>query len=159
MQSASTELINLQAISSLPKGTEHFISDLHGEYETFKHIMNNASGAIREKVDLIYGNILPSEERTKLSTLIYYPREKLQEIAQEKLNTNEWYKITLNRLVEVCKLVASKYTRSKVRKALPEDFAYIIDELLHNSYHDPNKAFYYSNIILTIIKPIELMLL
>lgn len=152
VQSASTELINLQAISSLPKGTEHFISDLHGEYETFKHIMNNASGAIREKVDLIYGNILPSEERAKLSTLIYYPREKLQEIAQEKLNTNEWYKITLNRLVEVCKLVASKYTRSKVRKALPEDFAYIIDELLHNSYHDPNKAFYYSNIILTIIK-------
>ena len=153
IQSASTELINLQAISNLPKGTEHFISDLHGEYETFRHIINSASGAIKEKVDLLFSNMLDSEDRSKLSTLIYYPEEKLKEILSDSnLNHKEWYKITLNRLITVCRLVASKYTRSKVRKALPKNFAYIIEELLHNSYSDPNKAFYYTNIVDTIIK-------
>lgn len=152
IQNASTELINLNAICNLPKGTEHFISDLHGEFETFRHIMNNASGTIREKVDLIYDSILSSSERDKLSTLIYYPQEKLSEITAEGGNTAEWYSITLNRLIEVCRLVSSKYTRSKVRKALPEDFAYIIEELLHNNLNDNNKVFYYKNIIDTIIK-------
>ena len=126
IQSASTELINLKAISNLPKGTEHFISDLHGEYETFYHIINNASGAIREKIDFLYENTLSKEERAKLSTLIYYPNEKLNEISIMGLNTYEWYKITINHLITICKLVSSKYTRSKVRKALPKDFAYII---------------------------------
>lgn len=153
VQSASTELINLQAITNLPKGTEHFISDLHGEYETFRHIINSASGAIKEKVDLLFSNILDSSERAKLSTLIYYPEEKLKEILLDPdLDTKEWYRITLNRLIMVCRLIASKYTRSKVRKALPKDFAYIIEELIHNSYADPNKAFYYTNIVDTIIK-------
>lgn len=152
IQAASTELINLKAITELPKGTEHFVSDLHGEYETFNHIMNNASGAIREKVHLLFSSILTDQELLKFSTLIYYPEEKLEEIISTKQNTNEWYKVTLNRLIEVCRLVASKYTRSKVRKALPKDFAYIIEELLHNSYDDPNKSFYYMNIIDTIIE-------
>lgn len=152
IQDASTELINLQAISNLPKGTEHFISDLHGEYETFKHIMNNASGAIKGKVDLLYENIIDANERASLSTLIYYPKEKLKEVKSKNLNTEEWYKITLNRLIAVCKLAASKYTRSKVRKALPEGFTYILEELLHNSYSDPNKSYYYTNIVDTIIK-------
>lgn len=152
IQDASTELINLQAISNLPKGTEHFISDLHGEYETFKHIINNASGAIKEKVDLLYSNTISSKERAKIATLIYYTNEKLKEIKADGSDTEEWYKITLNRLVSICKLVASKYTRSKVRKALPEGFAYILDELLHNNYSDPNKSYYYINIINTIIK-------
>ncbi len=152
IQSASTELINLKAISNLPKGTEHFISDLHGEYETFYHIINNASGAIREKIDFLYENTLSKEERAKLSTLIYYPNEKLNEISIMGLNTYEWYKITINHLITICKLVSSKYTRSKVRKALPKDFAYIIEELLHNDYNDPNKSYYYTNIIDTIIE-------
>lgn len=152
IKEASTELINLQAISNLPKGTEHFISDLHGEYETFQHIMNNASGAIKDKVDLIYGNIIGEKERASLATLIYYPEEKLKAMREENLNTDEWYKITLNRLIAVCKLASSKYTRSKVRKALPDDFAYILEELLHNSYSDPNKSYYYTNIVSTIIK-------
>lgn len=152
IQDASTELINLQAISNLPKGTEHFISDLHGEYETFKHIINNASGAIKDKVDLLYGNVISKSERAQLATLIYYPEEKLKEVKTEGSNTEEWYRITLNRLIAVCKLAATKYTRSKVRKALPEDFAYILEELLHNSYSDPNKSYYYTNIINTIIK-------
>ena len=152
IQAASTEIINLRAICNLPKGTEHFISDLHGEYETFRHIINSASGVIRQKVDLLYKNILCSNERSLLSTLIYYPEEKLEQIDIDGFNTEEWYRTTLNRLIEVCRLVASKYTRSKVRKALPKDFAYIIEELLHNNYNDKNKTYYYTNIIDTIIK-------
>ncbi len=152
IQSASTELINLQAITNLPKGTEHFISDLHGEYETFYHIINNASGAIREKVDLLFSSELDKEGRARLSTLIYYPKEKLNELSILGVNTKEWYSTTIKRLVVVCNLVASKYTRSKVRKALPADFAYIIEELLQNNYDDPNKTYYYTNIIDTIIE-------
>lgn len=152
IQSASTELINLQAILNLPKGTEHFISDLHGEYETFKHILNNASGAIRQKIDYLYSDILCDADRAELSTLIYYPKKKLNIISEKGVNTEDWYRITLNRLIGVCKFVSSKYTRSKVRKALPNDFAYIIDELLHNEYNDENKANYYKDIINTIIE-------
>ena len=130
----STEIINLSAILCLPKGTEHFISDIHGEYEPFLHILKNASGVVRHKIDQLYENTVSLAERNQLATLIYYPEEKLELIheryaAPEELN--EWYKITLLRLVEVCRLAGSKYTRSKVRKALPEGFEYIIDELLH----------------------------
>ncbi|MBC8569878.1 fructose-1,6-bisphosphatase [Zongyangia hominis] len=151
IQSASTEIINLQAILGLPKGTEHFMSDLHGEYEAFIHIRNSASGAIREKVDALYQNTVPAAERAELSTLIYYPKAKLQEISERNEDLSEWYKITLNRLMEICRLLGSKYTRSKVRKALPEDFAYIIDELINLSYDALNKQDYYANILSTII--------
>lgn len=152
VQAASTEIINLKAICNLPKGTEHFISDLHGEYETFRHIINSASGVIHQKVDMLYKNLLCNDERAALATLIYYPEEKLDQIIEQRINTEEWYRTTLNRLIEVCRLVASKYTRSKVRKATPPDFSYIIEELLHNNYNDKNKTYYYTNIIDTIIK-------
>lgn len=151
VQAASTEIINLQAILNLPKGTEHFLSDLHGEYEAFNHILSNASGVIREKVDILYDKTLPTKDRAVLATLIYYTEEKLKEIKEEIPDMKEWYQITLNRLIEVCRLVASKYTRSKVRKALPQDFDYIIDELLHTNYDELNKETYYENIIATII--------
>lgn len=151
VQAASTEIINLQAILNLPKGTEHFLSDLHGEYEAFNHILSNASGVIREKVDILYDKTLPAKDRAVLATLIYYTEEKLKEIKEEIPDMKEWYQITLNRLIEVCRLVASKYTRSKVRKALPKDFDYIIDELLHTNYDELNKETYYENIIATII--------
>ncbi len=151
VQAASSEIINLQAILNLPKGTEHFMSDLHGEYEAFLHIMNNASGAVREKVDILFQNMVTSEERAQLATLIYYPEEKLEEIASQVEDINEWHKITLNRLIEICRLASSKYTRSKVRKALPKEYAYIIDELLNTNYEVHNKKEYYENIISTII--------
>ncbi|MEM1484645.1 fructose-1,6-bisphosphatase [Oscillospiraceae bacterium PP1C4] len=151
VQAASSEIINLQAILNLPKGTEHFMSDLHGEYEAFLHMLNNASGAVREKVDILYQNSVPKEDRAQLATLIYYPAEKLEEIKENALDLDEWYKITLNRLIEICRLVSSKYTRSKVRKALPKDYGYIIDELLNTNYEVHNKKDYYENIISTII--------
>ena len=152
VQAAATELINLQAITNLPKGTEHFISDLHGEFETFYHISNNASGAIREKIDRLFESELDDKERAKLSTLIYYPVEKLNELSIMELNTKEWYADTINRLIKVCCLVGSKYTKSKVRKALPADFSYIIEELLYSSCESYNKSHYYSNIVGTIIE-------
>ena len=151
IQAASTEIINLQAILNLPKGTEHFMSDLHGEYEAFRHILNNASGSIREKIDALYANTLPAYERAVLATLIYYPEQKLEEIKRTVPDMTEWYRITLNRMLEVCRLVGSKYTRSKVRKALPQEYGYIIDELLHTNYDALNKEKYYANIISTII--------
>ena len=151
VQAASTEIINLQAILNLPKGTEHFMSDLHGEYEAFTHILNNASGAVREKVDILYENSMTQQERRQLATLIYYPEEKLKEVAEHTADLNEWYKLTLHRLIELCRLVSSKYTRSKVRKALPKDYAYIIDELLNTNYEVHNKRAYYEQIISTII--------
>lgn len=152
VQAASTEIINLQAILNLPKGTEHFMSDLHGEYEAFEHILNNASGVIREKVDALFSNTMTTQERAVLSTLIYYPQAKLDEIKRTVSDLDEWYRITLNRLIELCRLVASKYTRSKVRKALPEEFEYIIDEMLHNRYDEYNRGGYYQNILTTIIE-------
>ncbi|MBE7039730.1 MAG: fructose-1,6-bisphosphatase [Ruminococcaceae bacterium] len=147
IQSASTEIINLRAILNLPKGTEHFVSDIHGEYEEFLHILKNASGVIKTKIDETFGKTLPAKERNGLATLIYYPEEKLKSISPD----HEWYSITLYRLIEVCKQVAAKYTRSKVRKALPKDFEYIIDELLHCDGIATNKEFYYTEIIETII--------
>ncbi len=123
IQAASTEIINLQAILDLPKGTEHFLSDLHGEYEAFSHMLRNASGVIKTKVDESFGTTLGETERKTLATLIYYPQQKLELLKREQKDLKDWYRVTLYRLVEVCRQVSSKYTRSKVRKALPKDFA------------------------------------
>ena len=117
---ASTEIINLQSILDLPKGTEHFITDIHGEYEAFSHVLRNGSGAVKKKIDDVFGHTLSHSDKKALATLIYYPREKMELIKKIEPNMEDWYKITLYRLIEVCKQVASKYTRSKVRKALPE---------------------------------------
>lgn len=151
VQAASTEIINLQAILNLPKGTEHFISDIHGEYEAFLHILNSCSGVIKEKIDDVFASSMPKTERDQLATLIYYPQEKLELIARREPDPDEWYRITLHRLIEVCRLVSSKYTRSKVRKALPKDYAYIIDELLHTHWEETDKKEYFENIISTIL--------
>ncbi len=148
---ASTEIINLEAILNLPKGTEHFLADLHGEYEAFQHVLRNASGAIKRKVNEIFGNTLREMEKKELCTLIYYPEQKLQLVKEKETELEDWYVITLNQLVKVCQNVSSKYTRSKVRKALPKEFSYIIQELLHESSMDPNKQAYINVIISTII--------
>lgn len=151
IQEVSEEIINLQAILNLPKGTELFLSDIHGEYEAFIHILNNGSGIIKSKIESIFDKTLTEEDRKDLATLIYYPEEKLNLIKKEKVNLNEWYKITLYRLIQVTKAVSSKYTRSKVRKAMPKGFDYIIDELLHLQGDDGNKELYYNQIIDSII--------
>lgn len=148
---ASTEIINLEAILNLPKGTEHFLTDIHGEYEAFQHVLKNGSGAVKRKVNEIFGNTLRENEKKELCTLIYYPEEKLQLVKAREAELDDWYLITLNQLVKVCQNVSSKYTRSKVRKALPRDFSYIIQELLHESSVDPNKHAYINVIISTII--------
>ena len=127
---ASTEIINLQSILNLPKGTEHFMSDLHGEYEAFSHVLRNGSGAVRKKIDDVFGHTLSNNDKRALATLIYYPKEKIQLVKKTEEDMENWYKITLYRLIEVCKTTASKYTRSKVRKALPPDYAYVIEELI-----------------------------
>ena len=150
--SASTEIINLEAILNLPKGTEHFLADLHGEHEAFQHVLKNASGAIKRKVNEIFGNTLREGEKKELCTLIYYPEQKLELVKEIETDLVDWYVITLNQLVKVCQNVSSKYTRSKVRKALPEEFSYIIQELLHESTIDPNKEAYINVIISTIIE-------
>ena len=149
---ASTEIINLEAIMDLPKGTEHFLTDIHGEYEAFQHVLKNASGTIKRKVNEIFGNTLREADKKALCTLIYYPHEKLRLVKETETDICEWYEIMLNRLVKVCRAVSSKYTRSKVNKALPKDFSYIIQELLHGSEEDPNKTAYYNQIISTIIR-------
>ena len=151
--SASTEIINLAAILNLPKGTEHFLADLHGEYEAFQHVLRNASGAVKRKVNEIFGETLEKKEQKELCTLIYYPELKL-ELVKKKYEGDDlenWYFVNLNRLVMVCRNVSSKYTRSKVRKALPKDFSYIIQELLHESALTPNKQAYVDGIVHTII--------
>ena len=152
IDSATTEIINLQAILDLPKGTEHFISDIHGEYESFRHVLKNASGVIRNKINELYGNTLRETEKKSLATLIYYPEEKMDMIDINDREIDDWYKINLFRLIEVCKSVSSKYTRSKVRKALPKEFAYILDELINESEDRINKYAYYNKIIETIIE-------
>ena len=151
IQDVCTEIINLQAILNLPKGTEHFLSDLHGEYESFTHILKNASGVIRSKIDQTFETYLTSEEKKKLATLIYYPEEKLTLIKKQTKDLDEYYKITLYRLIQICKVIASKYSRSKVRKAMPRGYEYIIDELLHGNSDVYNKESYYNQIINTII--------
>lgn len=148
---ASTEIINLEAILNLPKGTEHFLTDIHGEYEAFQHVLKNGSGAVKRKVNEIFAHTLRESEKKELCTLIYYPEEKLQLVKAEERDLDDWYQITLNQLVKVCQNVSSKYTRSKVRKALPREFSYIIQELLHESSIDPNKQAYINVIISTII--------
>ena len=149
---ASTEIINLQAILNLPKGTEHFITDIHGEYEAFSHVLKNGSGSIRRKIDTVFGHTMNRQEKKSLATLIYYPKEKIELIKKQETDMEEWYKITLYRLIEVCKKAASKYTRSKVRKALPKDFAYVIDELITERWDVTDKESYYEQIICTIIE-------
>ena len=148
---ASTEIINLSAILNLPKSTEHFLADIHGEHEAFQHVLKNASGNIKRKVKEIFGNTLRDAETRELCTLIYYPEQKLQTVKAVEADLNDWYHITLHQLVAVLRDVCSKYTRSKVRKSLPEEFSYIIQELLHERTDDMNKAAYVNGIIDTII--------
>ena len=151
-QSVYRELINLNAIMNLSKGTEHFMSDLHGEYDAFYHIINNCSGVIREKVAMLYGDELTVYEQQELCTLIYYPREKLSILMDENKVNDEWYRNVLNQLIQIAKLLSSKYTRSKVRKAMPVDFAYIIDELIHaQKDEDDNRSVYHRQIMETIL--------
>lgn len=148
---ASTEIINLQSILNLPKGTEHFITDIHGEYEAFSHVLKNGSGAVKKKIDDVFGHTLGRAEKKGLATLIYYPREKIDLVKKKEKHMDDWYRITLYRLIEVCKTVASKYTRSKVRKALPKDFAYVIEELITEKSEVLDKGAYYDSIVDTII--------
>lgn len=150
IQSAATEIINLEAILNLPKGTEHFVADIHGEHEAFAHILKNASGNIKRKVTEVFGNSMREEEVRQLCSLIYYPHRKLDLIKQKERNLRDFYRVTLHKLVRVLQSVSSKYTRSKVRKALPKAFAYIIEELLHETPTD-NKEAYYTGIVETII--------
>lgn len=149
---ASTEIINLEAILNLPKGTEHVLSDLHGEADRFLHILKNGSGAIKIKIEEEFGPSLSMRDKKQLATLIYYPEAKLEMIEKQEEDIEDWYRITLHRLIRMCKRVSSKYTRSKVRKALPPDFAYIIEELLHEREDFPDKEDYYNEIIATIIR-------
>lgn len=150
--SASTEIINLEAILNLPKGTEHFLADIHGESEQFVHVLRNGSGAIRRKIDELYNNSLLDSEKRSLATLVYYPEQKLEIVLKQEDNISDWYRINLYRLIELCRYVSSKYTRSKVRKALPKDFSYILEELLHEDSDNKNKHGYYDGIINTIIE-------
>ena len=148
---ASTEIINLEAVLHLPKGTEHFLADLHGESAAFQHVLKNASGNIKRKVNEIFGNQIRESEKRDLCTLIYYPEQKLELVKESDEDIDDWYHITIHHLVKVCREVSSKYTRSKVRKALPEEFSYIIQELLHERTDDADKSAYVSAIIDTIV--------
>ena len=150
--SASTEIINLQAILNLPKGTEHFLTDIHGEYEAFSHVLKNGSGAVRKKIDEVFGNTMSARDKKTLATLIYYPKAKMDIIKQSETNMEDWYRVHLYLLIEVSKRAASKYTRSKVRKALPKDFAYVIEELITEKAEVRDKESYYNEIISTIIR-------
>ncbi|MBO7321738.1 MAG: fructose-bisphosphatase class III, partial [Bacteroidales bacterium] len=153
IQSASTEITNLEAILNLPKGTEHFLTDLHGEYDAFQHILKNASGVIKIKVEEVFGHTIREQEKRELCALIYYPESKLKQVKErEGDNINDWYTITLVQIVKILEAVSSKYTRSKVRKALPEEYSYIIQELLHESSSQPDKQKYISAILDSIIE-------
>ena len=149
---ACTEIINLQSILNLPKGTEHFMTDIHGEYEQFFHVLKNGSGSVRKKIEEEFGNTLSSRDKKSLATLIYYPELKVDLVEKTEDNLEDWYRITLHRLIQICKRVASKYTRSKVRKALPKDFAYVIEELITEKEELLDKEAYYNSIISTIIR-------
>lgn len=151
IKAASSEIVNLAAIQGLPKGTEYFFSDLHGEYEAFIHLLRSASGIIREKITETFGHIIPEHEEVELANLIYYPERLVNQAQMKGQATDDWQRVTIYRLVQICKLVSSKYTRSKVRKKMPPEFAYVIDELLHVDYNDDNKRIYYSEIIRSII--------
>lgn len=149
---ASTEIINLQSILYLPKGTEHFLSDIHGEHRAFSHVLRNGSGAVRKKIDDVFGHTLSTADKMSLATLIYYPQKKMELVKKEEEDIENWYKISLYRLIEVCKTVSSKYTRSKVRKMLPEDYAYVIEELITEKQEVLNKEAYYEAIVNTIVE-------
>ncbi len=149
---ASTEIINLQSIMNLPKGTEHFLTDIHGEYEQFNHVLKNGSGSVRKKIDEEFGNTISSRDKRGLATLIYYPEERVEIAKKEEENIEDWYLISLHRLVQMIKRVSSKYTRSKVRKALPKDFAYVIEELITEKEEIHDKEAYYNEILHTIIR-------
>lgn len=153
--SVCREIINLKAILNLPKGTEHFMSDIHGEYEAFYHIMNNAAGVIKEKVDIIFSERMTPRERQEICTLVYYPKEKLKLLKKQNTVTPYWYKMNLKNLTELAKFLSSKYTRSKVRKALPPEFSYIIDELLHAQQDEDNNQYVYHEKILDTIIDID----
>lgn len=149
---AATEIINLQAILSLPKGTEHFITDIHGEYDQFQHIIKNGSGAIKRKIEDEFGNAIGAGEKKAIATLIYYPEQKMEQVLKTEENIEDWYKVTLYRLICICKSASSKYTRSKVRKALPKDFAYVLEELLTGRQDLSDQEAYYNEIIRSVIK-------
>ena len=151
VQAASTEIIRLQSILNLPKGTEHFMSDIHGEYDAFLHILNSCSGEVKEKLKEIFGNTLSQRDRNDLATLIYYPKSKLELIADSEDDLDEWYRITLHRLIQVCRFVSIKHTRNWVRQQMPEGYAEIIDEMIHVRDEDGSKRYYFENLIDTII--------
>lgn len=152
ISAAATEIINLQSILNLPKATEHFLTDIHGEHEAFFHVLKNGSGSVRKKIDDVFGNTLSDKDKKALATLVYYPKEKIEQQIQKEDNVEDWYKITLYRLTEIIKRIAGKYTRSKVRKALPKDFAYIIEELITEKAEITDKESYYNAIVNTIIQ-------
>ena len=152
VQAAGSEIINLRAILNLPKGTEHFMSDIHGEHEAFLHILNSCSGEVKDKLDELFGTTMTQRDRNDLATLIYYPSAKLALVSDENEDMEEWYRITLHRLVLLCRWVSVKYTRTKVRSAMPEGYRDIIDELLHTRDDEQNKREYYENIITSIIE-------
>ena len=131
VQSAGTEIIRLQAILNLPKGTEHFMSDIHGEHEAFLHILNSGSGEVKEKLEELFGNAMAQRDRNDLATLIYYPQSKIALVADETENLEEWYRLTIHRLVDLCRYVSTKHTRSKVRSYMNPDYRQILDELIH----------------------------
>ena len=149
---AASEIIRIEALLRLPKGTEHFMSDLHGEHEAFVHILNSASGVIREKIDTVLGNGVPADERAELATLVYYPNQKLPELKARQKDLHAWYRMTLLRLIDLCRFVSSKHTRDHVRRCLPQNCGYILDELLHAHLEDHDKDQYYGEIIESIIR-------
>ena len=151
IRSASTEIINLSAILELPKGTEHFVSDIHGEHEAFLHVLRNGSGSIKRKIEDAFEDTLSKKEKRSLATLIYYPENKLPLVLKKINDPDGWYRTTLFRLIKLCRIISSKYTRSRVRKALPTDFAYVIEELLHQQEGIYDRQEYYSSIIDSII--------
>jgi len=152
ISAASSEIINLQSLLHLPKGTEHFLSDIHGEYDAFSHVLRNGSGAVRKKIDDVFGHTLGAADKTSLATLIYYPKKKIALVKKSEPDMESWYKTTLYRLIEVCKIVSSKYSRSKLRKALPADYAYVIEELITEKQEVLNKEAYYDAIVDTIVE-------
>ena len=149
---AASETIRIEALLRLPKGTEHFMSDLHGEHEAFVHILNSASGVIREKIDTVLGPGVPADERADLATLVYYPNQKLPELKARQKDLHAWYRLTLLRLIDLCRFVSSKHTRDHVRRCLPQNCGYILDELLHAHFEDHDKDQYYGEIIESIIR-------
>ena len=149
---AASEVIRIEALLRLPKGTEHFMSDLHGEHEAFVHILNSASGVIREKIDTVLGTDVPAEERAELATLVYYPHQKLPELKARQQDLDGWYRLTLLRLIDLCRFVSSKHTRDHVRRCLPQNCGYILDELLHAHFEDHDKDQYYGEIIESILR-------